>query len=67
KLTRSPSFRGRPDRVQVEAALDRIAHRIVAQRDWPEDQRQLAEVATHKLALAPSGVPSRHEPNRNVP
>ncbi|MGH3542875.1 MAG: MDR family MFS transporter, partial [Mycobacterium sp.] len=42
KLTRSPSFRGRPDRVQVEAALDRIAHRIVAQRDWHEDQRQLA-------------------------
>ncbi|MGH3598376.1 MAG: MDR family MFS transporter [Mycobacterium sp.] len=67
KLTRSPSFRGRPDRVQVEAALDRIAHRIVAQRDWHEDQRQLAEVATQKLALAPSGVPSRHEPNRNVP
>ncbi len=67
KLTRSPSFRGRPDRVQVEAALDRIAHRIVAQRDWHEDQRQLAEVATQKLALAPSGVPSRHEPNRNIP
>jgi hypothetical protein len=66
KLTRSPSFQGRPDRAQVEAALDRIAHRIVAQRDWHEDQRQLADVATEKLPLATSGVPSRHEPNRNI-
>jgi hypothetical protein len=38
KLTRSPSFQGRPDRAQVEAALNRIAHRIVAQRDWHEER-----------------------------
>ncbi|BBZ13703.1 MDR family MFS transporter [Mycobacterium branderi] len=56
KLARVPGFEGRPDRVQVEAALDRIAHRVVAQRDWHEGPRQLA-----------SGVPSRHEPNRNLP
>jgi EmrB/QacA subfamily drug resistance transporter len=67
KLARSPSFQGRPDRAQVEAALERIAHRIVAQRDWHEDQRRLADVATDKLAVAASGVPSRHEPNRNIP
>jgi predicted MFS family arabinose efflux permease len=38
KLTRSPNFQGRPDRAQVEAALNRITHRIVAQPDW-DDQR----------------------------
>jgi EmrB/QacA subfamily drug resistance transporter len=67
KLSRSPNFQGRPDRAQVEAALDRIAHRIVAQRDWHEDQRRLADVPTEKLSLVTSGVPSRHEPNRNIP
>jgi EmrB/QacA subfamily drug resistance transporter len=36
KLTRSPNFQGRPDRTQVEAALNRITHRIVAQPDWDE-------------------------------
>jgi len=41
KLTRSPNFQGRPDRAQVEAALTRIAHRIVAQPYWGDDQRQL--------------------------
>lgn len=56
KLARVPGFEGRPDRAQVEAALDRIAHRVVAQRDWHEGRRQLA-----------GGVPSRHEPNRNIP
>jgi len=38
KLTRSPNFQGRPDRAQVEAALNRITHRIVAQRDWHEER-----------------------------
>jgi EmrB/QacA subfamily drug resistance transporter len=36
KLARSPSFQGRPDRREVEAALERIAHRALAQRDWYE-------------------------------
>jgi EmrB/QacA subfamily drug resistance transporter len=56
KLAQSPGFEGRPERAQVDAALDRIARRVVAQRDWHEDHRQLAE----------AGVPSAHEPNRNV-
>ncbi|GBE67139.1 MFS transporter [Mycobacterium sp. MFM001] len=56
KLARVPGFEGRPDRAQVEAALDRIAHRVVAQRDWHEGHRQLT-----------GGVPSRHEPNRTIP
>lgn len=42
KLTRAPGFQGRPDRAQVEAALDRISHRVVAQRDWHEGRGQPA-------------------------
>jgi len=41
KLAMSPSFEGRPDRLQVEAALERIAHRILVQRDWTDDRGQL--------------------------
>jgi EmrB/QacA subfamily drug resistance transporter len=37
KLARSPSFEGRPDRRDIEAALERIAHRVLAQRDWHDD------------------------------
>jgi EmrB/QacA subfamily drug resistance transporter len=67
KLTRSPNFQGRPDRVAVEAALDRIARRIVAQPDWRDDQSALSNLATERLPVPASGVPSRHEPNRNIP
>ncbi len=66
KLTRSPSFQGRPDRAGVDAALDRIARRIVAQPDSREDRRQLSGLATERLSAGTSGVPSRHEPNRNI-
>jgi EmrB/QacA subfamily drug resistance transporter len=38
KLARSPGFEGRPDRHAVEAALERVAHRVLAQRDWHDDQ-----------------------------
>jgi EmrB/QacA subfamily drug resistance transporter len=38
KLTRSPNFQGRPDPSQVEAALNRITQRIVAQPDWDEER-----------------------------
>ena len=34
KLGNSPSFTGRPDRVAVEAALERIVHRMLVQREW---------------------------------
>jgi EmrB/QacA subfamily drug resistance transporter len=37
KLARSPSYHGRPDRREVEAALEHIAHRVLAQRDWHDD------------------------------
>lgn len=37
KLSRSPGFAVRPDRAQVEAALGRVAYRVIAQRDWNDD------------------------------
>jgi EmrB/QacA subfamily drug resistance transporter len=37
KLARSPGFAGRPDRAAVAAALGRVAYRVIAQRDWPEE------------------------------
>lgn len=42
KLATSPTFEGSPDRVQVEAALDRIAHRMLAQRNWDDDRTEFA-------------------------
>ena len=45
KLARSPTFEGRPDRVQVEAALERITHRMLVQRDWDEDRPELTTAA----------------------
>jgi len=41
RLTRSGAFAGRPDRVDVEAALEHIAHRVLAQRDWDDDRPAL--------------------------
>ncbi|ULE32377.1 MDR family MFS transporter [Mycobacterium sp. IDR2000157661] len=38
KLATSPTFEGRPDRLQVEAALERIAHRMLVQRDWTDEK-----------------------------
>jgi EmrB/QacA subfamily drug resistance transporter len=37
KLSRSSSYQGRPDRQAVEVALEHIAHRVLAQRDWHDD------------------------------
>ncbi len=47
KLAQSPAFEGRPDRLQVEAALERIAHRMVLQREWTDDREH-----DHRLAIA---------------
>lgn len=41
KLATSSSFEGRPDGDQVEAALERIAHRMLVQRNWTEDRGEL--------------------------
>ncbi len=38
KLDASAGFQGRPDRVQVEAALERIAHRLLVQREWDREE-----------------------------
>jgi hypothetical protein len=53
KLSRSGNFEGRLDRAQVEAALNRITHRIVAQPDWDDDQPKLSDLATQKIPLGP--------------
>ena len=45
KLATSPTFEGRPDREQVEAALERIAHRVLVQRDWHDDRAVPATAA----------------------
>ena len=45
KLATSPTFEGRPDREQVEAALERIAHRVLVQRDWHDDRAVPASAA----------------------
>ena len=42
KLSRSPGFAARPDRNEVAAALGRVAYRVIAQRDWPEESPQPA-------------------------
>jgi hypothetical protein len=42
RLAASGAFDGRPDRAEVEAALERIAHRVLAQREWDEDRPALA-------------------------
>jgi EmrB/QacA subfamily drug resistance transporter len=38
RLGASAGFDGRPDRAQVEAALERIAHRILVQREWDREE-----------------------------
>ena len=58
KLTRSPNFEGRPDRAQVEAVLDRIAHRIVVQPDWGGDQRRLSAADREATERVPRPIPS---------
>jgi EmrB/QacA subfamily drug resistance transporter len=42
KLARSPGFAARPDRRVVEAALERVAYRVLVQRDWGDDAPTLA-------------------------
>ncbi|SON63050.1 Multidrug resistance protein 3 [Mycobacterium simulans] len=37
RLARAPGFDGRPDRRAVEAALGRVAYRVLVQRDWGDD------------------------------
>ena len=38
QLGTSAAFPGSPDRVQVEAALERIAHRMLVQREWDREE-----------------------------
>jgi len=47
KLAESPTFDGRPDRVEVSDALERIAHRVLVQRDWDEDRELVPAGGAH--------------------
>jgi EmrB/QacA subfamily drug resistance transporter len=46
KLATSSTFEGRPDRSEVEAALDRIVHRMLVQRDWTDDRSELTAASS---------------------
>ena len=52
KLAKSTDFEGRPDRVEVEAALERIAHRMLVQREWDRDEMRPAVAAASNQAGA---------------
>lgn len=45
KLSRSPAFEGRPERGEIEAALQRIAHRALVDRDWSANEAEFAGTA----------------------
>ncbi|MDQ2628420.1 MAG: MFS transporter [Actinomycetota bacterium] len=45
KLSRSPGFEGRPERGEVEAALQRIGHRALIDRDWSANGGEFAGTA----------------------
>ncbi len=42
KLSRSAGFAARPDREAVQAALGRVAYRVIAQRDWNDETPTVA-------------------------
>lgn len=42
KLAASKTFDGRPDRNDVEAALELIAQRLLVQRDWDDERAEVA-------------------------
>ena len=46
RLAKSTNFEGRPDRTQVEAALERIAQRMLVQREWDRDEMHAPATAT---------------------
>lgn len=66
KLSRSPHFAGRPRR-QVETALQHIAQRVLAQRDWHDDipatPERLLENAIARMLRGDPGV--RHPQQRS--
>ena len=45
QIYRQSQVFGSARREQVEAALERIAHRVLVQRDWDDDKAELATAA----------------------
>jgi hypothetical protein len=58
KLARSPGFEGRPDRREVEAALQRVAGRVLAQRDW---HAEAPTTAIGSVAAQPGAVAESYD------
>lgn len=52
-LARSPDFKGRPDRIKVQGALERIARSVLVQRDWTDET---TSQETRPLHLGPPRV-----------
>ncbi|ORB57124.1 MFS transporter [Mycolicibacterium rhodesiae] len=59
-LTRSPAFEGRPDRMQVQGAIERIARRVLEQNDDESAQ------ATRPLVLGPRRAASPTAPTTRL-
>lgn len=60
KLASSPTFEGRPDRADVESALEHVAQRVLVQRDWDDGRAEPTPTARRP------GVRCGHEPNRRL-
>ncbi len=51
-LTRSPAFEGRPDRMQVQGVMERIARNVLAENDGPEPATRPLVVGPRRAATA---------------
>jgi EmrB/QacA subfamily drug resistance transporter len=58
-LAASPDFEGRPDRLQVQGALERIARDVLVQRDWAPD---VESQKTQRLAVRPPAAAGQVSP-----
>jgi hypothetical protein len=58
-LAKSPTFQGRPDHMQVQGALERIARSVLVQRDWTDDATRPIGMgpARNRIAQAATGRP----------
>ena len=59
-LARSPEFQGRPDRMQVQGALERIARGVLLQRDWTSEETRPLHIGgpSPRASQATVGMPA---------
>jgi EmrB/QacA subfamily drug resistance transporter len=58
-LTRSPEFEGRPDRMQVQGAIERIARSVLAENDGPEPATRPLVLGPQRAAATPTAPTTR--------